>query len=198
LKKAKSAPEPKAAISKKRKLDTTRSVEPKVVETREEAPSTPSAVKVAEILKVMTDYLPIKLLSPLGPELIKFLQKKDQPSAAKEKAKGQKKRRIVNVMQAIERTPPLASASRMVPTASAEAEAAVEGAKLVNTMSGIDKLISNMVTEETVVAAEENMAAVPDKGKEVVDASSEEKDFDLWHLSGQELFETDKEELKEY
>jgi hypothetical protein len=198
LKKAKSAPEPKAAISKKRKLDTTRSVEPKVVETREEAPSTPSAAKVAEILKVMTDYLPIKLLSPLGPELIKFLQKKDQPSAAKEKAKGQKKRRIVNVMQAIERTPPLASASRMVPTASAEAEAAVEGAKLVNTMSGIDKLISNMVTEETVVAAEENMAAVPDKGKEVVDASSEEKDFDLWHLSGQELFETDKEELKEY
>ena len=58
----------------------------------DEAPSTPSAAEVAEILKVMTDSLPIKLLSPLGPELgMKFLQKKDQPSAAKEKAEGQKK-----------------------------------------------------------------------------------------------------------
>jgi hypothetical protein len=137
LKKTKSAPEPKAAISKKRKLDMTLSAEPKVDETGEEAPSTPSAAEVAEILKVMTDSLLIKLLSPLGPELTKFLQKKDQPSAAKEKAEGQKKRRIVNVMQAIERTPPLASASKMVTAASAEAEAA----KLATTMSGIDKLI---------------------------------------------------------
>jgi hypothetical protein len=118
----------------------------------------------------------------------------DQPSAAMEMAEGQKKRRIVNVMQAIERTPPLASASRMVPVASAEAEAA----KLVSTMSGIDKLISDMVAEGTVVAAKENMAAVPDKGKEVVDASSEEKDFDLRHLGGLESSEADKEELKEY
>jgi hypothetical protein len=38
LKKAKSAPEPKAAISKKRKLDITPSSEPKVDETGEEAP----------------------------------------------------------------------------------------------------------------------------------------------------------------
>jgi hypothetical protein len=103
LKKAKSAPKPKATISKKRKLDMTLSTEPKVVETREEAPSTPSTAEVAKVLKVMTDSLPIKLLSPLGPELTKFLQKKDQPSAAKEKVEGQKKRRIVNVMQAIER-----------------------------------------------------------------------------------------------
>jgi uncharacterized protein YkwD len=176
----------------------TPSAEPKVVEAREEAPSMPSTAEVEEILKVMTDSLPIKLLSPLRPELTKFLQKKDQPSAANEKAEGQKKRRIVNVMQAIERTPPLASASRMVPAASAEAEAAAETAKLVTAMSGIDQLISDMVTEEIVVTVEENMAAVPDKGKEVVDASSEEKDFDLRHLGGQELSEADKEELKEY
>jgi hypothetical protein len=38
LKKAKSAPEPKAAISKKRKLDMTPFAEPKLDETREEAP----------------------------------------------------------------------------------------------------------------------------------------------------------------
>jgi hypothetical protein len=143
----------------------TPSAEPKVVEAREEAPSMPSAAEVVEILKVMTDSLPIKLLSPLGPELTKFLQKKDQPSAAKEKAEGQKKRRIVNVMQAIERTPPLASASRMVPAASAEAEAAAETTNLVSTMSGIDKLISDMVAKETVVTAKENMAAVPGKWK---------------------------------
>jgi hypothetical protein len=85
-------------------------------------------------------------------------------------------------MQAIERTPPLASASRMVPAASAEAEAAAEAANLVRTMSGIDKLISDMVTEETVATTEENMAIVLGKGKEVVDASSEEKSFDLRHL----------------
>jgi hypothetical protein len=198
LKKTKTAPEPKAAISKKRKLDMTPSAEPRVVETREEALSTPSAAEVAEILKVMTDSLPIKLLSPLGPELMKFLLNKDQPSAAKEKDEGQKKRRIVNVMQAIERTPRSASASRMVPAASDEAEATAKAAKLVTTMSGIDKLISDMVAEEIVVTAKENMAAVPDKGKEVVDASSGEKGFDLRHLGGQELSEVDKEELREY
>jgi hypothetical protein len=64
-------------------------------------------------------------------------------------------------------------------------------------MSGIDKLISDMVAEETVVTAEENVAVVPGKGKEVVDTSSKEKEFDLWHR-GQELSEAEKEELEEY
>jgi hypothetical protein len=195
-KKAKTAPKPKATPSKKRRLDTTSSAGPKVGET-DEAPSTPSAAEVAEILKVMTYSLPIKLLCPLGPELMKLLQKKEQPSAAKEMVEGQKKRRIVNVMQAIEQTPPLASASKMVTAASAEAEAAAEAAKLVTTMSGIDKLISDMVAKETTVATEESMAAVPDKGKKVVETSSGEKDFDLRDMGGQELSEADKEELKE-
>jgi hypothetical protein len=194
-KKAKSAPEPKAAVSKKRKPKV---AEPKVAEAREEAPTTPPAAEIAEILKVMTESLPIKLLSPLGPELMKRLQKKDQPSAIKEKTEGQKRRRIVNVMQAIERTPPLASASRMVPVASAKAEAAAEAANLVSTMSGIDKLISDMVAEETVATTEENVVAVPSKGKEVVDTLSKEKEFDLRHLGGQELSEVHKEELEEY
>jgi hypothetical protein len=65
-------------------------------------------------------------------------------------------------------------------------------------MSGIDKLISDMVAEETAMAAEESMAAVPDKGEKVVDTPSGEKDFDLRHLGGQELSEVDKDELKEY
>jgi hypothetical protein len=119
LKKRKSTPEPKVAASKKRKAEIP---EPKVTEVEEETPSTPPTAKVAEILKVVTESLPIKLLSPLGPELAKFLQKKDKPSATK-KADGQKKRRIVTVMQAIERTPPSASASKITHIASVEATA---------------------------------------------------------------------------
>jgi hypothetical protein len=93
----------------------------------------------------MTESLPIKLLSPLGLELMKLLQKKDEPSATKEKADGHKKRRIVNVMQAIERTPPLASASKIAPIASAEAT--TEAANLESTLSRIDKILSDMATE---------------------------------------------------
>jgi hypothetical protein len=84
----------------------------------------------------------------------------------------------------------------MVPVASAEAEAAVEAANLVSTLLGIDKLISDMVVEETVATAEENMAAVPGKGKEVANTSSKEKEFDLRHLRGQELSEAEKKELQ--
>ena len=70
LQKRKSNPEPKVATSKKRKTAT---LEPKMAEIEEEAPSTPSAAEVEEILKVMTESLPIKLLSPLGPHLMKLL-----------------------------------------------------------------------------------------------------------------------------
>jgi hypothetical protein len=80
LKKRKSTPEPKVATLKKRKAATP---EPKVTEVEEETPSIPPAAEVAEILKVMTESLPIKLLSPLGPELTKLLQKRDEPSATK-------------------------------------------------------------------------------------------------------------------
>jgi hypothetical protein len=111
-KKTKTAPEPKVAVSKKRKAENP---EPKITE---ETPSTPPTPEIVEILKVMTKSLPIKLLSPLRPELTRLLQKKDQPSAVKEKTEDQKKRRIVTVMQAIERTPPLASASKITPIAS--------------------------------------------------------------------------------
>jgi hypothetical protein len=103
LKKRKSSPEPKVAASKKRK---TTALEPKTAEIEEKTPST---AEVEEILKVMTESLPIKLLSPLGPQLTKLLQKNEEPSTAK-KAVGPKRRRIITVMQAIEETPPPASA----------------------------------------------------------------------------------------
>jgi hypothetical protein len=87
LKKRKSSPEPKATALKKRKAATP---EPKVTEVEEETPSTPPAAEVEEILKVMTESLPIKLLSPLGPHLTKLFQKKQEPSATK-RADGLKK-----------------------------------------------------------------------------------------------------------
>jgi hypothetical protein len=70
LKKRKSSPEPKVATSKKRRAAT---LEPKAAEIEEETPSTPSAAEVEEILKVMTESLPIKLLSHLGSQLTKLL-----------------------------------------------------------------------------------------------------------------------------
>jgi hypothetical protein len=69
--KRKLSPEPKIAAPKKRKAA---SPEPKTSGQEEEAPATPSAAEVEEILKVMTEPLPIKL-SPLAPELAKFFQK---------------------------------------------------------------------------------------------------------------------------
>jgi hypothetical protein len=58
------------ATSKKRKTATP---EPKMAEIGEEAPSTPYVAKVEENLKVMTESLLIKLLSPLGTHLTKLL-----------------------------------------------------------------------------------------------------------------------------
>jgi hypothetical protein len=107
-------------------------------------------------------------------------------------------------MQAIERTPPSASASKITPIASAEANAsteaaaAAEAANLESTLSGIDKMLSDMAAEETAVAAEKVMAIVLDKGKKIVGAASKEKDFDLRNLVGQELCEAEKKELQEY
>jgi hypothetical protein len=55
--------------------------------------------------------------------------------------------------------------------ATAEAAAATEATNLESTLSRIDKLLSNMVAEETAAAAEKVMATVPDKGKKIADAA---------------------------
>jgi hypothetical protein len=68
-KKKKSSPEPKVAVPKKRKASAAK---PKTTDIEEEIPSTPRAADVEEILKVMTESLPLKL-SPLGPQLMKLL-----------------------------------------------------------------------------------------------------------------------------
>jgi hypothetical protein len=163
-------------------------------------PSTPSAAEVEEILKVMTESLPIKLLSPLGPHLTKLLQKKDDPSTTK-KAVGPKKRRIITVLQAIEETPPPVSASKMTPAAEADTSAetaAAEATNLESTLFVNDKVLLDMAAEETVAATKEVMAAVLEKGKGIAKDTLEEKDFSFQNLVGQELSKAEKEELQEY
>jgi hypothetical protein len=165
-KKKKSSPEPKVAVSKKRKATAPK---PRA-DLEEEVPSTPSATDAEEILKVMTESLPNKL-SPLGPELMKLLQKKE-PSAA-EKPAEPKKRRIITVIEAIEETPPSASAPKTAATEAAPTEAstseaaAAEAADLENTLTDIDEMILNMVEEEIAAAAEETPAAVPERREEM-------------------------------
>jgi hypothetical protein len=196
-KRKKSSPEPKVTSSKKTKTATP---EPKVAEIEEGAPSTPSATEVEEILKVMTESLPIKLLSPLGPELTKLLQKKDEPSAAK-KAVGWKKQRIVTVMQAIEETPPPASASKITPAtevATVVEAAPAEATNLESTLSDIDRILLDMAAEEAAAAAKKTLATVPGKGKEIAEDISEEKDFNFQNIIGQELSKAKKEELRDY
>ena len=90
LKKRKLSPVPKAVAPKKRKVAAPKQ---KVTDIEEETPSTPSATDVEEILKVMTESLPIKL-SPLAPHVMKLFQKKKEPSIAK-KAAGPKNEELL-------------------------------------------------------------------------------------------------------
>jgi hypothetical protein len=84
--------------------------------------------------------------------------------AIEEKLEGQKKRRIVNVMQAIEQTSPSTSATKAAVPADAEDAGKAEAEDFAAIMSEIDKLVSDVVAdvvaEKTSVVAEENMATV--------------------------------------
>jgi hypothetical protein len=194
------------AAPKKRKAMAPK---PKTTEIEEETPSTPSAADVEEILKVMTESLPITL-SPLWPHLTKLLHKKEEPSAAKKSARP-KRRRIITVIEAIEETPPPASLSKITPSvkAATATEAAptkattteaatAEATNLESTLSDIDKMLLDMASEEAAAAAEETLATVPGKGKKITEDTSEEQDFNFQNIIGQELSKTEKEELQEY
>jgi hypothetical protein len=200
LKRRKLSPKPKAIAPKKRKATVPKQ---KTADKEEETASTPSAADVEEILKVMTESLPIKL-SPLRAHLTKLLQKKEEPSATKKFA-GPKKRRIITVTEAIEETPPPALAPKApvvesaAATEAAPAEAATtEGANLETTLSDIDKILLDIAAEEVATAAEETMATVPGKEREIVEDTSEEESFNFQSLIGQELTKAEKEELKDY
>jgi hypothetical protein len=192
-------------VSKKRKATT-----PKPKVDLEEVPPTPSATDAEEILKVMTESLPNKL-SPLGPKLMKLLQKKKKEPSAAEKPAEPKKQRIITVIEAIEETPPSGSASKTAAAEAAPAEAstseatAAEATELENTLIDIDEMILNMAEEETAAAAEETPAIVPEKGKkmfgkekEPAEDASEEENFNFQNIIGQELSKAEKEELRDY
>jgi hypothetical protein len=163
---------------------------------------------VEEILKVMTESLPLKL-SPLGPQLMKLLQKKEEPAAIKKPA--EKRRRIITVIDDIEETPLSASASKTpaveaAPTEATTAEAAAaEATNLEGVFSYIDKMILDMAMEENVATAEETLATVPGKGekvfnkeKKITEDISEGGDFNFQNMIGQELSKAEKEELRDY
>jgi hypothetical protein len=109
-------------------------------------------------------------------------------------------------MQTIEETPPPASASKITPAveAAAATEATpgeatpAEATNLESTLSDIDRILSDMAAEEAAVAAEETATTVPEKGKAVVEDTSEEKGFNFQNIIGQELSKTEREELQEY
>jgi hypothetical protein len=120
-----------------------------------------------------------------------------------------KKRRIIHVVEVIEQTPPLASASKTPAIESTAAEAApaeaesaegetAEDVKLEATLSEIDTMLLDAATEEAVAAAEEIPGTVARKGKEKAEDISEEEDFNFQDILGQELSKAEKEELKEY
>jgi hypothetical protein len=204
--KRKLSPEPKIAAQKKRKAA---SPKPKTSGQEEEAPATPSAAKVEEILKVMTEPLPIKV-SPLAPELTKFFQKEKEPSATESPAKP-KKRRIIQVADVIHQTPPPTSASKIpfiesavtaetvatgAETTGAEATgAATEDPNLETTLGDIDNILPKMAEEEATAAAVDTTI---EKGKEQIEDTLEEENFNFQDILGQELSETEKEELKKY
>jgi hypothetical protein len=181
--------------------------------------ATPSAAEVEEILKVMTESLPVKL-SPLAPELTKLFQKDKKTSAAESPAKP-KKRRIIQVTDVIHQTPPPATVSKIVFAETAEAEGAAaeatgvetteaetgeakatgaeagttEESNLETTLEVIDNILLKMAEEEATAAA---VSTATEKGKEQIDEISEEGDFNFQDLLGQELTDAEKEELKKY
>jgi hypothetical protein len=94
-------------ILKKRKVSSSK----RKVSDEEETPASCSATDVEEILKVMTESLPVKL-SPLGPQLTKFFQKEKEPEKTKKTTKT-KRQRIIAVTEVIDKTPPRASAQKI-------------------------------------------------------------------------------------
>jgi hypothetical protein len=68
---------------------------------------------------------------------------------------------MMNILEAIEQTPPSASADKATKSTNAEATIAAKDENLTTTLSEIDKLISNVVVEKEVAAV------VSDKGKKI-------------------------------
>jgi hypothetical protein len=112
------------------------------------------------------------------------------------------------MMKAIHKTPPPVSAEKSVAPANAgadvdaEADEAAPDAEnsrgpLGTTMSEIDRIIADVIPEREMAEVTTNRG-LPLKMKELEGASSEDRELDLRHLDGQELFEDDISKLKEF
>jgi hypothetical protein len=106
---------------------------------------------------------------------------------------------MMNIMQAIEQTSPPTSAKNTIVSTDAEDTTEAEAhegtpkiGNLTTTMLEIDRLISDVVPEKNVAETS------TDKGKKTEETSSEEKNFNLRHLGGEQLFEEDISELKRF
>jgi hypothetical protein len=164
---------------------------------------------VEEILKVMTESLPVKL-SPLGPHLTKLFQKEKEEPAKTKKAARPKKQRIITVTEVIEGTPPGASslkapaiegttATEAAPSETTAAEAATtKDVHLECTIADIDKILLNMAAEEAAAATKAATILESEKEKEIAENTLEDEIFNFQNLVGQELTKAEKEELKEY
>jgi hypothetical protein len=197
-------PPKKKNIPKKKKISSPK----RKVSDEEETPASPSATDVGEILKVMTESLPAKL-SPLGPQLTKLFRKVEDPEKTKKITKT-KRQRIIAVTEVIDKTPPRASTRKtpavegttnveVAPSEVAATEvASAEDLNLETTIEDIDKILLDMAAEEATTAAEETMATLPGKGKEIAEDTSEDEAFIFQNLVGQELSKAEIEELIEY
>ena len=155
----------------------------------------------------MTEPMPTKL-SPLGPRLTKLFQKVAEPE--KTKIAKAKRQRIIAVTEVIDKTPPRASIQKtpavegtenveVAPSEVAATEAATaEDVNLESTIEDINKILTDMAAEEAATTAEETMATVPGKGKEIAEDTSDDEAYSFQNLVGQKLSKAEKEELKEY
>jgi hypothetical protein len=204
LKEKKPRTDPKISISKKRRASSPK----RKITDEEEIPASPSTTDVEELLKVMTESLPVKL-SPLRPHLTKLFQKGKEPVQT-EKTSKTKKQRIIAVTEVIDKTPPRASARKtpaaeditnieVAPSEVAATEAtSTEDFNLETTIEHIDKILLDMATEEAAADTEKTLAPELEKKKEITDDTSEDEAFTFQNLVGQELTKTEIEELTEY
>jgi hypothetical protein len=163
-KKKKQKFESKVLTSKKRKDSIPVQ---KSIDEEEKTSATSSDAEIEEILKVMTETLPVKL-SPLGLHLTKLFHNEKEPT--KTKASRPKRQRIVTVTEVIETTPPRAPAPKvpaiesMTATEAVPSETAAEETRAEDANSAdIDKMLLNMAAEETAAATKETTAAKPGK-----------------------------------
>jgi hypothetical protein len=187
-KKKKQKSEAKAFASEKRKDSSPKQ---KSIDKEEKTSATSSDAEIEEILKVMTETLPVKL-SPLGLHPTKLFHKEKEPT--KTKTPRPKRQRIVTVTKVIEATPPKASAPKVsviesvTATEAAPSEAAEEAARATEDINlesvalNIDKILLDMAAEEATRATEEASAPEAEKKKEIAEETLEDEIFNFQNL----------------